>query len=638
MFARQAVAQDNVVPLELGARQANARIHLLGTLRATSCLGQDLVPRGRKARAILGYLCLHVGQRVPRARIAALLWDRVPDHQARASLRQALRELMSAFGPLAAELIAADAETLRLDARSCWIDAAAMLSGPNPANLLRSDLAALCEGELLEDLSGITETFDEWLLIERARFSAQVTEVFESELLQIARSDVPPERRVALSRRIIACDPTHEGASRILMGALADLGERAQALREYERCRAAIQAALDAEPSPETQALYRALRTSPSRQPQKELETTPRLPAPLSLIASAVPSPRLRIGVLPFRVLSPLHADTAIAFCHDLASALARFRWFDVIAPASIKRTDEDTDQNLLQRMGVNYAIDGIIVVNYDKINIKIHLLSVQNESKIVFADEFELNFNQFNVISSDIVSRIVARIDPIIIFIEGDGKAENRFGSIGVVYRAIPLIFSLERAQYDRAWIMLEDALRSDPNNVKAMTWAAYWHVLNVGQGWSKDVNMSFNSAQSFALNAIRIDPENAEALGIYAHICSFINKDTDSALYFFDKALKLNPNIAFLWAMSAPTYCYIGEPDIALQRMARYADLAPFDPHARFWDTVYAIPYLLKADYEQAVRFGRRAVALNPEFTNGYKPLIAALGHLGRLSLIHI
>ena len=82
----------------------------------------------------------------------------------------------------------------------------------------------------------------------------------------------------------------------------------------------------------------------------------------------------------------------------------------------------------------------------------------------------------------------------------------------------------------------------------------------------------------------------------------------------------------------MSAPTYCYIGEPDIALQRMARYADLAPFDPHARFWDTVYAIPYLLKADYEQAVRFGRRAVALNPEFTNGYKPLIAALGHLGR------
>ena len=35
--------------------------------------------RGRKARALLGYLCLHPGSSVARNRLAALLWDRVPD-------------------------------------------------------------------------------------------------------------------------------------------------------------------------------------------------------------------------------------------------------------------------------------------------------------------------------------------------------------------------------------------------------------------------------------------------------------------------------------------------------------------------------------------------------------------------------
>ncbi len=38
------------------------------------------------------------------------------------------------------------------------------------------------------------------------------------------------------------------------------------------------------------------------------------------------------------------------------------------------------------------------------------------------------------------------------------------------------------------------------------------------------------------------------------------------------------------------------------------------------------------IKGDYEKAVSVGRRAVKANPEFSNAYKPLIAALGHLGR------
>ena len=77
------------------------RIHLLGTMRATSYLGDSVLPRGRKARAVLGSLCLAGGASVPRGRLATMLWDRVSDFQGRASFRQAFRELFVAFGPLA---------------------------------------------------------------------------------------------------------------------------------------------------------------------------------------------------------------------------------------------------------------------------------------------------------------------------------------------------------------------------------------------------------------------------------------------------------------------------------------------------------------------------------------------------------
>ena len=105
-----------------------ARIHILGGMSATSYLGNDILPKGRKARAILGCLCLAAGQRIARGRLAAMLWDRVSDFQARASFRQAYRELVVAFGPLARELISADRETIVLNKSACWIDALAIVA------------------------------------------------------------------------------------------------------------------------------------------------------------------------------------------------------------------------------------------------------------------------------------------------------------------------------------------------------------------------------------------------------------------------------------------------------------------------------------------------------------------------------
>ena len=106
---------DKVVPLDRsrapeGASSVNrplVRIHLLGSMRATTYLGDNVLPHGRKSRAILASLCLASGMPVRRARLASLLWDRVPEDQARKSFRQSLRELVSAMGPLAAELISA---------------------------------------------------------------------------------------------------------------------------------------------------------------------------------------------------------------------------------------------------------------------------------------------------------------------------------------------------------------------------------------------------------------------------------------------------------------------------------------------------------------------------------------------------
>jgi DNA-binding SARP family transcriptional activator/Tfp pilus assembly protein PilF len=647
MSRKLAPDQNKVVRLDLGRAHESGlqyesgrtivRIHVLGSMRATTYLGADILPRGKKASAILGYLALTGGERVSRSRLASMLWDRTPDAQARSSFRQALHELSLAMGPLWNELISSDRETLKLNSNLCWIDASAVLATNTAlANSSRSELSALCSGELLDELDGITASFDQWLLGERTRFAQQLNDLLEAELNQLTRSKGDLRQQVSNFRRLIALDPTHEGASRALMRALAKSGERAQALREFERCRKALRKSVDVEPSPETRALADAIRAFSGR--EEQFKQSSLSPGSLEQDSKVQPASRhrhrLRLGVLPF-LATRGRDDQNLAFSlsQEIAAGLARFRWFDVIAPASLsRRPSAHLSEDVLRRKDLDYVVDGALSGNGSRFQISVRLLDVTQFACPVWSDQFDLAIDELHRLDERVTARIVGRIDPIILFIEGQPKRQKHYGATGLLLRAMPLMHSMERAKYEQAGKLINRALKIDPNNAMILAWSAHWQVYHVGQGWSQSPKEAFAIAQTHALNAIRVDPENAEALGIYGHVCSFLNKDFDSALHYFERALRVNPNLAFVWSLSALTYCYIGEPDIALQRLERHRDLTPIEPYPSLFDNPYAIAYLIKRDYEQAAIFGRRVTKTRPEFVNGYKPLIAALGHLGR------
>jgi len=636
---------DKVVPLLVDSRshprvkrslgRPIVRIHLLGSMRATSYLGDNVLPRGKKARALLGCLCLSSGERVPRARLASMLWDRVPDAQGRTSFRQALRELCAAFGHLAQELVSADRDTVQLHIELCWIDAVALLAqDQSQLSALRSDLASLCGGELLEELAGCSASFDHWLFSERSRFTDQLRTLLETELQELTRNGVDGKLLADVARRLIAFDPTHEGATRALMRALADMGERAQALREYARCRETLKNTLEVEPSPETTSLFEAIRAfpdrdkggrafHPSRSESSHLEPPPR------------GCNRLRVGVLPFiGSRSRNEENLGFSLSQEIAAALARFRWFDVIAPVSLmhKPSASSVSEALLQHKDLDFVVDGAISGNGKEYQISVRLLDLTQYARPVWSDRFELGVGQLHRLNELVTGRIVGRIDPVILFIEGQPKRRELYGATGLVLLAMPLIYSAEREKFEEAGRLIKRALAIDPDNAMVAAWAAFWQVFYVGQGWCQDVDRAFVAAQDLALRAVRLDPDNAEALGIYAHVCAFLDKDLDTAVHYFDRALRLNPNLALVWALSAPTYCYIGDPEEAIKRLDRYRDLAPFDPYFSWFENFYTIAYTFKGDYEKAAAVGRRAVKVTPKFSAAYKPLIAALGHLGR------
>src|ERR1043166_5121209 len=206
------------------------RIHLLGSMRATSYLGDDVLPRAKKARAALAYLCLAHQGRAPRSRIASMLWDRASAPQARTNFRQALFDLNEAMGSLAAELILTGRASVRLNTDICWIDALALVKSPYSDDSTRADLAVLCPGELLEGLDEVSASFGAWLAKERVLFKERIAASLHAALHRTIGGDGDAKHVAAIARRLISLEPTHRDASRALMHALVKLGEQAGAM------------------------------------------------------------------------------------------------------------------------------------------------------------------------------------------------------------------------------------------------------------------------------------------------------------------------------------------------------------------------------------------------------------------------
>jgi DNA-binding SARP family transcriptional activator len=173
--------EEHIAPAYAGGwvPRALPRIFLVGTMRAVAPGGADFLPRSRKTRGLLACLCFAQGERVSRSRLVGLLWDRSADPQARMSLRHSLSELNSIVNRHVPGLVEIDRDSIRVDVRKCWVDALAILEASADTTSNTSNLVQPFSERLLEDLDGITPSFDQWLAAERTRFEDRVRKILE---------------------------------------------------------------------------------------------------------------------------------------------------------------------------------------------------------------------------------------------------------------------------------------------------------------------------------------------------------------------------------------------------------------------------------------------------------------------------
>jgi len=612
--------------------QRLVNLFLVGNMKVVGPRGEDILLRNRKTRAILAVLSLVDGNRVSRNRLTGLLWDRLDDAQARMNLRHSLSELNRFVNGRVPNLIEIDRESVRLNTELCRIDPFA------PATHFE---------RLLDDLDGISSSFDDWLATERVKFEDLTRTSLERDLQRLVEEDAAPELQAAGARKLINFDPTHEGAVRCLMTSFVKMGDRAQAIREYERCRQALQSNVDLAPSQETVALYEAIRLAASsrsaaalREPSFLADVDELKPRELVAGHSATHGAGYQpsIAVLPFSYLSveARHDYAAEGLVEDLIESLSHVPGFFVISRLSTLafRDQHRLPQEVGELLDVRYVLSGSMRVVSDRLRLTVELTDTHS-GVVLWSSKLNEQFFDMLEVQNRLAEAIVARVAPHLRSAEVERvriKRPEHQDAYDLLLRGQENMHNPARAVFETAGTLFGAAIEREPHNAMALAWKAYWHVLRVGQGWSTDPVHDTSEADHFAARAVECGTRESMAFAVQGHVAAYLHKDFNAAVERFETALRINPNSARAWLWNAAAHAWMGKGAQAVEKVHRAMALSPYDPLIYAYSGVAGMAYLADGQYARAMEFALRCMHESRTYTTAHKVLILALVLAGR------
>jgi predicted ATPase/DNA-binding SARP family transcriptional activator len=269
-------------------------IHLLGPCRIK--VGGEPVEMRRKARLLVELLALQKQHRLHHERIVDLLW---PDQELESATNNLYKTIHAARRALEPGLISGndscyiltrDRQVILSSPRSLWIDIEIFEKLAAEA-VRQTDIApyeaALRHygGDLLAE-----DPYLEWATERRETLRATQQHLL-LKLAEYYQEQGQHERSVDIYQGLIASDPLNEDAHRRLMLSYALLGDRRQATRQYQQCRAVLRAELAVEPESATRELserigsgkVQPLKQCGARPEQQPPASSARLPAATNL-------------------------------------------------------------------------------------------------------------------------------------------------------------------------------------------------------------------------------------------------------------------------------------------------------------------------------------------------------------------
>lgn len=344
------------------------------------------------------------------------------------------------------------------------------------------------------------------------------------------------------------------------------------------------------------------------------------------------------LAVLPLRNLGGDEADGYFAegVIEDLIVSLTGLHDLFVISRGSVLGFEVDASADEVSgRLGVRYVLDGTVRRDGVRLRFTFRLCDASTGS-VAWAERYDCVQSDLFDLQRSVLDRVIASIAAHVRGAEigrAQRKPPDKLDAYDYLLQALGLLYRLDFPSFARARALLAAAIEADPHYAAAHSYAAQWHVFNVGQGWSSDPAADASEALRLSDLARERDPFDGLAHSVHGHALGMLLRDYDAALEAFELAMAASPGSSWAWLLSSATFGFVGKAQEGVERAEWALRLSPIDRHAFFFCNVLAQNHYLGGNHADALVWSRKALRQNGRFAAAARLAAASFVALDRL-----
>jgi len=345
------------------------------------------------------------------------------------------------------------------------------------------------------------------------------------------------------------------------------------------------------------------------------------------------------IAVLPFENLSPAPEDEYFAdgLTDEIITDLSSVRGLRVIARASMMRFKRSGKEPRVVARDVRarYTLDGTVRRAGPSLRLTARLTDARDDV-VVWSDKINGSVEDVFAIQER-VSRTIVDALRVALAPQGANRPGSaprlRAASAEAIEEYLRGRHFFARATADGLAKSLEAFQRAtvlDPTFAAAFAGLAHTSAFMTVAWQALPPHETMPKALAAAQRAVQLDPRLAEAHVALGVVAAFYEWNPTAAEAAFREAIRLNPNYADAYYAYAQTLIWLcSRFDEAVAYAQRAVAISPLDPWALWY---LGLAHYFGRDYETRIEIHQRLIALHPHWGLGYFGLGVTLSTLGR------
>jgi DNA-binding winged helix-turn-helix (wHTH) protein/TolB-like protein/tetratricopeptide (TPR) repeat protein len=319
------------------------------------------------------------------------------------------------------------------------------------------------------------------------------------------------------------------------------------------------------------------------------------------------------LAVLPFKPLGEASGDDylGLGIADSLITRLSNLRQVIVRPTSSVSGRSLEGNQlvDIGQELKVEAVLEGRFHRSGDRIGLTVQLVKVQDGS-IMWGHAFEQKETDILILESTMAERVAAALVPRLTGEERQALSKRDTDNTEAHQLYLKGRFFLGKfaGEGKKAIALFEQAIAIDPNY--ALAYAGLADCYRMADVHPRD---AFPKAKDYAIKALTIDDNLAEAHVSLATIKFKWDLDLPGAESEYKRAIELNPNYVYGHNLYATYLVFCGRFDEAAAEIKRARELDPVD---RVSYRVEGFSFYFKGRFDQAIDIYKEALEMDPRY----------------------